>query len=230
MQKMNHDLSVLRRRLLEMGDLAERMVGSATKALAEPHNQELFDRVRSDEQQLDQMQVDIDHEAVRLLTIYSPVAHDLRFVLSVTRINSELERIGDHCMNMCEAIGLMTSKVSGTPLPEINKMTRLVGTMVHDALDAFSRNDSHKARATMNTDDLVDTLNDQIIHELLSDEVVREAISMPKDITGALSQLLLARSLERIADQACNICEEIVYMVKGADIRHEHEPAAHPSE
>jgi phosphate transport system protein len=178
------------------------------------------------EEQLDQMQIEVDREAIRLLTVYGPVATDLRFVLMVARINSELERVGDQAVNMCEDLQLMASKTNAAPLPEILKMSKLVAGMVRDAMAAFIQEDVRKAEEVLATDDVVDALNDQIVRELLSDQVVRDAIAEPKpDITDSLALILISRSLERIADQATNICEEVIYMIKGADIRHKHETA-----
>ena len=98
--------------------------------------------------------------------------------------------------------------------------------MVHDANTAFVEGDARVARSTMAHDDLADALDEQIITELLSDEVIRGAMNNPDEIAGALAQVLIARSLERVADQSTNICEEIIYLVKGRDIRHEQEPVS----
>ena len=220
MKKFEHDLDKLRQRVLEMGDLTKVMVNQAIDVIFDPHNQELFDRILQEEERLDQMQVDIDQEAVRMMTIYSPVASDLRFLLSVTRINTELERIGDNATNMCEAVQLMVSKSVVPPLPELKKMASVVREMVSDAIGAFVHHDINKAQATIAHDDMVDALNDQIIGELLDDQTVQKALSAHHDISGALAQLLIARALERIGDQATNISEEVVYWVKGLDIRH----------
>ena len=221
MKKFDNELSHLRQRVVEMGNLTESMVSRAIDAVFDVHNNEIIESVLRDEEQLDQMQLDIDKEAVRLLTVYGPVATDLRFILSVSRINLELERIGDHATNICENVHLLASKMDVQPLSEIQKMGEVVRGMVHDALDAFLQNDNRKAQSVIARDDLVDALNDQIIEELLSDEVVREVLTGPTDIAGALAQILIARSLERIADQSTNVSEEIVYMIKGDDIRHQ---------
>ncbi len=221
MKKFQQELNALRQRIVEMGNLTERMVGQAIDAIWDPHNQKRMEEVLADEERLDRMQVDIDREVIRLLTVYSPVAGDLRFILSVSRINAELERIGDHATNMCEGVQLMVSKSNAEPLPEFHKMAQVVRGMVNGALNAFLHDDSRKAQQTIANDDMVDALNDQIIGELLSHEVVREVLVSEKDIAGPLAQVLIARSLERIADQSTNICEEVVYMVRGDDIRHQ---------
>ena len=204
-----------------MGEVAEAMLACANKAINNRDNESLYAKVLEDEDRLDLMQLDVDHEAVRLLTVFGPVASDLRFVLMASRIASELERIGDHAVNMCESLRLMAAKTAAPPLPELVKLSKVVGGMVHDANTAFVEGDARVARGTIAHDDLADALNDQSITELLSDEVIRGAMNNPDEIAGALAQVLIARSLERIADQATNICEEIIYLIKGQDIRHE---------
>jgi phosphate transport system protein len=224
MKKFEHELSALRKRIVDMGTLARQMVDSAIEALDHPDT-DAYQKVLVAEEQLDQMQLDVDREAIRLLTVYSPVANDLRFVLMVARINSELERIGDHAVNMCEDLQLVAGKAKASPLPEVHKMSKLVSGMVRDSLAAFVQEDIKKAEEVLATDDVVDALNDQIVRELLSDQIVRHAISAdegPADIADRLGLILLSRSLERIADQATNVCEEVIYMVKGADVRHKH--------
>jgi phosphate transport system protein len=126
---------------------------------------------------------------------------------------------------MCEDLQLMAARAQTAPLPEIHKMAKFVSGMVRDSMAAFVQEDLRKADEVLATDDVVDALNDQIVRELLSDQVVREAISAEQGhahIADALGLILLSRSLERIADQATNICEEVIYMVKGADVRHKH--------
>jgi phosphate transport system protein len=229
MKKFDHELGDLRQRVVAMGNLAESMVRKAIYFMASPQDGRIAEQVLRYEEQLDLMQLETDKEAIRLLTVYSPVAADLRFILSVSRITAEVERIGDHATNMCENVRLMVSKSDVSPLPEVSKMAKIVSGMVGNALHAFLQNDSRKARSTIAADDMVDALNDQIIQKLLNDEGVREVLAGPQDIAGALAQILIARSLERIADQSTNICEEVIYTVKGHDIRHKDPATADPS-
>jgi len=221
MKKFEQELAELRRRVVEMGNTTEIMVRQSIDSVFNLQDNTLVQSVLNKEEHVDRMQLEIDKEAIRLLTVYSPVATDLRFILSVTRITAELERIGDHATNICENVQLMVAKTEAAPLPEVQKMADIVRVMVCDPMDAFVQGDYRKAQSVVAHDDIVDAVNDQIIEELLSDEVVREVITGPKDIAGALAQILIARSLERIADQATNISEEVVYMVKGDDIRHQ---------
>ncbi len=219
MKQLEQELESLRSRVVEMGSLTESMVIQAIDAIAKA-DATAIDPVFEAEKALDIMQLEIDQEAIRIMTIYSPVASDLRLVLSVSRITAELERIGDHATNMCESLQLMTTRTDARPIAEIVKMGNIVKDMIRDALRAFAQRDPKRAMSTIACDDLVDALNDQIVKELLQDDVVREVIVGQRNIAGALSQILIASSLERIADQATNISEEVVYMVKGSDIRH----------
>lgn len=220
MKKLDNDLTTLRHKLVEMGNLAEQMVLQATEALSSLQVDELDRVINEEENRLDLMQLEIDREAIRLLTIYSPVAADLRTILSISRMTAELERIGDHAVNLCESLQLMAAKTDLEILPTLHKMAGIVNEMVQGALNAFAQNDVAMAHATIAHDNMVDALNDQVLGELLSIEVMRKVFQGEEDIASALAQLLIARSLERMADQATNISEEVVYMVKGDDIRH----------
>ncbi|MBN2473270.1 MAG: phosphate signaling complex protein PhoU [Pirellulales bacterium] len=220
MKKLEQELEQLRERVAKMGDLAEAMVVEAIVALGEPLDDSHFQRIQAEEDRLDQLQLDIDKEAIRLLTVYGPVAANLRMILSVSRINSELERIGDQTVSMCNHIQLMVSKSDETLLPQFQGMARLVRAMLHDTLKAFRLEDSRKAKSTMANDELVDVLNDEIIRELLGGD--RSNGAGRREVAGAVAQIMISQSLERIGDQACNVCEQIVYMVEGADIRHRH--------
>ncbi len=221
MTRFESELSDLRRNVIEMGNLSETMVSQAISLVSQPHNQGLPESVLKEEERLDRMQLEADREAIRLLAVYCPVAAHLRFVISVSRITVALERMGDHAVNVCEFIQLWSSRTDIAPLPQLQGMSQAVRTMVAGALQAFAQEDSRKARITIAHDDMVDSLNDQIIEDLLSPNTVREMIRDRANLAGAMAQILIARSLERIADQATNISEEVVYIVQGEDIRHE---------
>lgn len=223
MKKLENELSATRQSVVEMGNLTEQMISTAIDFVMHPDQADLSSTVSDAEVQLDNMQLEIDKEAIRLLTVYSPVAADLRFIMSVSRITSELERMGDHAVNMCQFVQLLASKTDASPLPDVKKMATMVKGMVCEALNAFLQNDIIKAQTTIAQDDMVDALNDQIVEQVLDIDVVHGVMdegAEKKAIAGALAQILIARSLERVADQATNISEEVVYMVKGRDIRH----------
>lgn len=215
MKKFEHELESLKLRVMEMGEVAESMVGWASNALIE-RDREIVQRVLASEPKLDRFQIEIDSEAVRLITIYSPIAKDLRFLLMVVRINSELERIGDQAVNNCEYVELLLAAPPPQPLSDLSRMSEITRRMVHGALQAFNDEDIEKAQQVLKADDEVDALNGQTFRDLLMDRSAD-----PDTINQAMTLVLLARSLERIADHATNICEEVIYMVKGEDIRHQ---------
>src|SRR6266851_9165158 len=135
MKKFEQELEHLKRRVMEMGGITEEMVAWASEALVD-HDQSAIERVLADEAKLDRFQLEIDGEAVRLITIYTPIAKDLRFLLMVARINAELERIGDQAVNNCEYVQTLKAAPPG-PLDDISKMCDITRTMVRDALEAF---------------------------------------------------------------------------------------------
>lgn len=217
MKKFEQDLADLKRDVVEMGAVAQAMIGDAVKALVERDSAHIKD-VFAGEEKLDQFQISIDNEAIRLITVYTPVAADLRFLLMVARINTELERMGDQAVNMCEYVELLLAEPELKPLLNLSRMADLTRGMVDDALQAFLTRDTKKAKETLGTDDVVDALNDQLFRELLT-----YAMEKSENLTRCMALILVSRSLERIADHATNICEEVVYMVKGEDIRHQPE-------
>ena len=130
MKKMERELAVLRQQVIDMGNLTEQMVLHAIDAITDFKHEEITERVMKEEERLDQMQLDIDKEAIRLLTLYSPVAGDLRLIMSVSRITAELERIGDHSVNMCESLQLTHAEKEIVWLPEVEKMASVVKPLI----------------------------------------------------------------------------------------------------
>jgi phosphate transport system protein len=220
MKRFDNDLAEVQKRLSEMGDLARSMVALAAETVKD-RTHDVYDRMSALEIQVNRLHLEIDHQAVRLLTVYGPVAADLRYVLGCSHVTSQLERMGDQAVNVCQALQLMRSDPATHPLlPKIRQMADLVCEMVDDSLDAYFSRNAEKAAATRCHDDMVDALNDQVTSELLTDETLREVLSGAKDIGDAVAQILVSRYLERIADQATNVCKEVIYMVRGDDVRH----------
>lgn len=213
MKHFQQELTALKQRVVDMGNLAASMVAGASDAVVKADRSRIQE-VLANEPMLDRFQVEIDAEAIRLMTIYAPVAKDLRFLLMIARINSELERIGDQAVDNCEYVKLLTDRQPS--LDDVSRMSEIVLGMVHDALQAFQEEDTDKAQAVMRLDDRVDALDAQVLRELLHHPAA-DADSRAR----SLSLILVARSLERIADHATNICEEVFYLVEGADIRHQ---------
>jgi len=216
MKKFDQDLAALAARVMEMGTIAESMVAMASAAMSDLKS--VYQKVLRVEDQLDQMQLAIDHEAVRLLTVYGPVAGDLRYVLAVSHVNAALERIGDQAVGLCHTLDSAHRQPDATVLPTLKAMGDRAGVMVKDAMLAFFKRDAKLAMWIMSEDDSLDALNDEVLKRTLSDD--EKGGSGRRDLPSALTQILLARTWERIGDQATNICEEVIYVAEGTDVRH----------
>lgn len=224
MSKFDAEMVDIQRRLIEMGDLAHTMVDLACSAVTS-RSTHVRAEISEAESRLNQMQTDIDHDAIRILTVYGPVAADLRHVLACTQVTSQLERMGDQTVNVVQALEMMRSGPEAPALlNEVTQMAGLVSEMVDDALDAYVTRNAEKAAATRMRDDVIDAMDEQVMKSLLTDEVLRQVLDGATDIADAVAQILIARYLERIADQAVNICKQVVYMVEGDDVRHTRKP------
>jgi phosphate transport system protein len=222
MTKLAEQLESVKRHLTEMGDTVESMLAWSAEGLVDRHS-ECVRQIIANEPTIDQFQIQIDSEVIRLMTIYSPIARDLRFLLMVARINSELERIGDQALNNCEYFLQLPSDPQPKPLADLSKMSDIGREMLRDALIAFKHDDLGLAQQVCQRDDEVDALYVQTFRDLLTQQNVD-----PDILNESMTLILLARSLERIADHATNISEEVVYLVKGEDIRHQKGEAIRP--
>ena len=215
--RFDEDLGRLKARLLSMGALAGEMIDDTLAAL-ESGDLALFKPVIETEETLDGLQRQIDEETIRLIGVYTPVAADLRFLLMVTRINAELERIGDETMN----ISFYTKRLlkeAPLRLPDtIRRMGETVKTMLETTMRAFAQGSSELALEVVQTDDQVDDLNDETCKRIISGMRTDSVTPVP-----GLELVLIARAFERIGDQAENIAEDVYYLVEGRDIRHRRE-------
>ncbi len=219
-KRFDEDLERLKGTVLSMGALAEQMIRRARQVLA-GWDAAPIRSVLEDEEKLDQFQRDVDNETVRLIGVYTPVARDLRLLLMVTRINAELERIGDQSVTVCHSVQEMLGQEPLKPLVDLPRMAETAAGMLRTVLDAFAAGSAEKAREVIRTDDQVDQLNDQIFRELLT-----YMMADPRAVGPALGLVLAGRAFERIADHAVNIAEDVVYIVEGQDIRHTAKDAA----
>lgn len=222
MKHFEQQLDNLKQRVLAMSAEVESMLESAARALQD-RNPETIRQAIEHEPRIDQFQVDIDSEAIRLMTIYSPIARDLRFLLMVARINSELERIGDQALNNCQDLEQVPPVPRQKPLGDLLKMSEISRQMVHDAIQAFADDDIALAQQVVATDDEIDALYFQTFRDLLVEGNVDPVV-----VNESMTMILLARSLERIADHATNISEEVIYLVKGEDVRHQQDGSPSP--
>jgi phosphate transport system protein len=208
------ELSELKERLLWMGSLAERAVHQAVHAVLDGQ-EPLAQAVLREEPAINDLQIEIDDRVVQLLALHQLMAADLRFVLAVARINNDLERIGDQAVNMAQSALHILRHPRVKPYVDLPRMSELAEGMVRDSLNAVVRGDIEIARSVLIRDDQVDNLRDQIFRELLSYMMGDSSV-----IFQAFELILVAKNLERVADHATNVAEDVIYMVEGHDVRH----------
>lgn len=208
------DLAELKERLLWMASLAERAVHEAMQAVFEKEESRAK-RVLDEEKNINEMQIEIDDRVVRLLALQQPMAADLRFILAASRINNDLERIGDQAVNIAQSALRILRHPQVKPYVDLPRMSELAEGMVRDSLNAVVQRDAELAKSVLARDDEVDHLRDQIFRELLTYMMENSAVIFP-----AFELILVAKNLERIGDHATNIAEDVIYMVAGRDVRH----------
>ncbi len=209
-----HELDELKERLLWMGSLAERAVHQAAFAVLHA-DESLGKAVLAEENAVNEMQIEIDERVTQLLALHQPMASDLRFLLAVTRINADLERIGDQAVNMAESALRILRHPQVKPYIDLPRMSDLAESMVRDSLNALVRKDVELAKSVLARDDQVDQSRDQIFRELLTYMMENSSVVFP-----AFELILVAKNLERIGDHATNIAEDVIYIVAGRDVRH----------
>ncbi|HWV56491.1 MAG TPA: phosphate signaling complex protein PhoU [Longimicrobiales bacterium] len=207
-------LDDLKVRPVEMAGLAEEAVQLAVEALL-TRDRAKADRAIELDSAIDDLELQVDDAAIQLLALQQPLARDLRFITMAMKISHEVERIGDHAVNIAQNVTFLLEAPPFPPLPEIEEMTRLARAMLRDALDAFIRGDSQLARDIGRRDDRVDDLHRNVFRILLM-----LMLEEPRRITAGMDMLLVSRNRERIADLATNIAEEVVYLVEGRTIKH----------
>jgi phosphate transport system protein len=196
-----------------MGALAESMIHKSVRALVD-RDERLVQAVLAQEEEMDLLCIEIDDRCFTQLALRQPMASDLRFLVASVKINSELERIGDQTVSIALRVQSLIREPELKPLIDIPRMTVLAQEMVRKALDAFVRRDAELARSVIEADDEVDGLRDQVFRELLV-FMMGDTATIPR----ALALMLISRNLERIADHATNIAEDVIYIVRGEDVR-----------
>jgi phosphate transport system protein len=213
----DEELDFLKQSLLRMAGKAEGMIHKSVQALVQ-RDITLATEIPELETEVNRLQLEIDDRAFKLLALRQPMAHDLRLIIAAMKISVDLERIGDQAVNILENTKILLQFPLLKPLIDIPKMAEIAKGMLRDSLDAFVESDAPKAREVVTRDDEVDGLKNQVFRELLT-----YMISDPRTIQVGLQLILVARHLERIADHATNIAEDVVYLVEAKDIRHHAE-------
>jgi phosphate transport system protein len=220
MRHFIEELEQLKTKLLEMSALVESSIQRSISAVVEK-DASAAKEVFKTESRINEIEIEIDEFAINLLALQQPMAADLRLIVAALKINTDLERMGDLSCNIAQrAISLMEEPVI-KPMIDIPHIAGLVQSMVRKALDAFVTRDSDLARSVLASDDGVDSLRTACYHELVS-----FMEKDPQNIQPALDLLAVTRNLERIADHSTNIAEDVLFLVKGIDVRH-HAEARH---
>jgi len=216
------ELQNLKNRLLNMGALVEERVHLAIQALME-RNLEAAETIAKSDEEVNALQIEIDDRCLKLFALQQPMASDLRLITSAMKINADLERIGDQAVNIAENAQKMLGAPPLKPIIDLPRMAEMAEHMTRDSLDSFVRRDATLAREVLGQDDEVDRLKDTIFRVLLT-----YMMADPGTIERALALILISRNLERIADHATNIAEDVIFLVEARDVRHHHEEPSIP--
>lgn len=212
--RFHQGLDDLKQKLLAMGGMAEQAVERAVRAY-QTRDLSLCEVVLRDESKINAAERDVDEMSIDLLAMQQPMAIDLRFIVACIKINADLERVGDQAVNIAERVMDLASRPDFALNVDIPRMAQLSISMVRDALNAFLAADVDMAQAVLERDDLVDNMNREIFEAV--------DVAMNKSVGGhrtLLDTLIVARNLERVADHATNIAEDVIFWVRGADVRH----------
>jgi phosphate transport system protein len=208
------DLGQLKTRLLEMGGLAEDRLQVAVRGLVE-RDMPLLEKVLTGDAAINQLHIEIDDRAFKLLALQQPMAVDLRAIVAALKINSDLERVGDLAVNIAEAAQRYLQHPPVKELIDIPRMALIAQEMLRDALDAYVRRDITLAQRVLTRDDELDLLKSLVFRELLGYMVKDQST-----IKASLDLILISRHLERTGDHATNIAEDVIFMVSAQDVRH----------
>jgi phosphate transport system protein len=214
---LDNELQELKNLALQMGGCVEKALEQVCYSLAH-NNSNILAQVHKYEKQINDLQIQVDEDCVNMLAKQAPVASDLRMVIAITRVNTDLERMGDQCVNIAHiAKDFFAVQTSYTLPADVLKMMDEVKAMVRTVLDAFARQDTSLCNKVLDKDDVVDDLKDTLLMAM------RNQIKQnPDSVDFGLNIITIAKNLERLADHATNIAEEVIYLATGNDIRHGH--------
>ena len=217
------ELEQLKRKLLSLSTIVEEVVQKSVDAVAN-HNEILAREVIRSDEIIDDREVELEEDCLKILALHQPVAIDLRFVILALKMNNDLERIGDLSVNMAERT-LFLSKYKHVPVPfDFKKMADMTRSMLRDAIDSLIKMDAQIAHQVCTSDDEVDKINREMY--VTAFRLVKE---QPEHVEAFMNYISVSRHLERIADYATNIAEDVIYMIEGTIVRHSPEEIGHRS-
>jgi phosphate transport system protein len=215
---LHREIEQLKRKLLALSAVVEENVQRAVKALHERNAEMAQEVLRIDDDEVDKAEVDVEEECLKVLALHQPVATDLRFIVAVLKINSDLERVGDMAVNIGERAGFLANR-EPVELPfDFGEMAQKAQAMLKQSLDALVNMDAELGQQVCAADDEVDLLNRKMY-----DRVQERICAQPEHVEYLMHFLAVSRHLERIADHATNIAEDVIYMVTGEIVRHKAE-------
>ena len=209
------ELDQVKGKLVESTSLVESMVEKSIRGLTERNETLLLEVIEQDEPRENDLEMEIDEACIHVIACYQPQARDLRTIMMVSKMNNDLERMGDEAVNISEGALFLIKRPEVKPLIDIPKMAEETRRMLKDSLKSFMDEDTQLARGVCQRDDIVDGLRDQILRELIT-----FMASDPTTTERSNHLIRISRSLERIADLSTNICEDVIYIVEGKTIRH----------
>jgi len=210
------EIDKLKMRILSLGALVEKQVHDAMRSV-ETKDINLATKVIDADAEVDTKEVEIDEECLKILALYQPVAGDLRYVFSISKINNDLERIGDLAVNIAERAELLSAKPTSPDSIDFPRMTTLVQTMLNKSIDSLVNLDANMANEVCKADDEVDHLNRKI-YDLIKQSITRKPSA--QNISAMIHLLSVSRFLERIADHATNIAQDVIYTIEARIVRH----------
>jgi phosphate transport system protein len=215
---LEEKISILKKKIVEFCLLVEKMIYESINGLLNKNSEVLKKVIFEDEVLANNFEIEIDELSISTIAQYQPKAKNLRTILMILKINNDLERMGDHAVNISESSLFLIERPMVKPLIDIPRMAEKTIEMVKESVNSFINENSSIARKICIEDEIIDNLRDQITRELIT-----YMISEPSTIERSLHLLGIAQNLERIADLSTNICEDVIYMVEGKIIKHHFE-------
>ena len=211
------EVESLKTNLIKMASLAEEAVGFSIQALLK-NDTTLAGKIITEDERINFLEIEIDNAIMDLLALQQPVAIDLRLILAAQKINNDLERIGDHAVNIAESVVVLVKTRPEEPLLELPRMAEIAKDMLRNAIDGFIHNDAALGEKVLVQDDEIDELNRKMTRDVI--QVMKNNVQM---IEGGLELIRVSRNLERVADLATNIAEEVIFIAKARLVKHHAE-------
>ena len=214
---IRREIAVLKKEILALGAAAEEILYKAMKSLEE-RDKALAEQVMKEDTGIDQMEVEVEEDCLKVLALHQPVAGDLRLIIAILKINNDLERVGDLAVNIAERAAFLATREKIETPPDFMKMSEISRDMLKKSLDALVTEDSAMAHKVCGMDDAVDAINREM-YILIQNEIRKD----PSRMECLIHLLSVSRHLERVADMATNIAEDVIYMIDGEIVRHKVE-------